>query len=153
MTQRLQVYETDQVRVTFDPKVCAHSGACLRRLPQVFDISRRDWIDPSKASSQEVMHAVAKCPSGALRALLVTSVHRTLPDVPLPTPVAAPEVDPVTITVRKNASLLIEGPYRVVGADGTVLREGEKCSLCRCGLSKTQPFCDQSHKAGGWESS
>jgi uncharacterized Fe-S cluster protein YjdI len=152
MTQRLQVYETDQIRVTFDPKVCIHSGACLKRLPAVFDISRRDWIDPSKASSQEVMHAVAKCPSGALRASLVTSVHHVLPDVPLPTPVSEPEAPPVRITARRNASLLIEGSFKVMDADGNVLREGERCSLCRCGHSKNKPFCDASHKECGWKS-
>jgi uncharacterized Fe-S cluster protein YjdI/CDGSH-type Zn-finger protein len=153
MTQRLQVYETDQIRVTFDPKVCLHSGACMKALPAVFDVSRRDWIDPSKASSQEVMQAIAKCPSGALRSALVTSVHKTLPDAPMPTVVATSETDPVLVTVRTNASLLVEGPFKVIDADGTVLREGVKCSLCRCGHSKNQPFCDSSHKAVGWQSS
>ena len=152
MTQRLQVYETDQVRVAFDPKVCVHSGTCLKRLPAVFDTSHRDWIDPSKASSQEVMQAVAACPSGALRASLVTSVHRVLPDVPLPHPVATATATPVCVTVRPNGSLLVEGPFRVVDPDGNVIREGEKCGLCRCGHSKNKPFCDGSHKVQGWKS-
>lgn len=153
MAQRLQVYETDQIRVTFDPQVCIHSGACLKRLPAVFDISRRAWIDPSKASAQDVMHAIAGCPSGALRSQLVTSVHRVLPDAPMPTPVAEPEPSMVRITARPNTSLLIEGPFRVVDADGTVLREGERCSLCRCGHSSTKPFCDgKGHRESGWRS-
>jgi uncharacterized Fe-S cluster protein YjdI len=77
--RRLQVYQTDQVRVTFDPNVCVHSGVCLRTLPTVFDVRVKRWIQPDKASADAVMAAVAKCPSGALKSQLVTSV---LPSIP-----------------------------------------------------------------------
>jgi uncharacterized Fe-S cluster protein YjdI len=72
--RRLQVYQTDQVRVTFDPSVCIHSGVCLRTLPAVFDVQVKRWIQPDKASADAVMAAVARCPSGALQSQLVTSV-------------------------------------------------------------------------------
>lgn len=72
--RRLQVYQNDQVRVTFDPNVCIHSGVCLRTLPAVFDVRVKRWIQPDKASAEAVMSAVAKCPSGALQSQLVTSV-------------------------------------------------------------------------------
>jgi uncharacterized Fe-S cluster protein YjdI len=71
----LQVYETPNVRVTFDPNVCMHSGVCLRTLPAVFDVSRPRWVRPELAAPTEVLSAVAKCPSGALKAQLVTGVH------------------------------------------------------------------------------
>lgn len=73
--RRLQVYETDQIRVTFDPTVCQHSGVCLRTLPGVFDVGRHRWIEPDKAGALDVMAAVAKCPSGALQSYLITSVR------------------------------------------------------------------------------
>ena len=72
--RRLQVYETDQVRVTFDPNICIHSGVCLRTLPAVFDVRVQRWVQPDKASPTAVMAAVARCPSGALQSQLVTSV-------------------------------------------------------------------------------
>ena len=73
--RRLQVYQTDQVRVTFDPNICMHSGVCLRTLPAVFDVGNsKRWIQPEKASATAVMAAVARCPSGALQSQLVTSV-------------------------------------------------------------------------------
>jgi uncharacterized Fe-S cluster protein YjdI len=72
--RRLQVYQTDQVRVTFDPNICMHSGVCLRTLPAVFDVRVKRWIQPDKASAADVMAAVARCPSGALQSQLVTSV-------------------------------------------------------------------------------
>lgn len=152
MSKRLQVYETDQVRVTFDPTVCIHSGTCLRTLPAVFDVARKRWIRPELAAPGDVIDAVAKCPSGALKASLVTAVHPALGD-PAPQGAdasAAPEEPVVVITVRDHGSLLVEGRYRVVAPDGTVLREGTKCGLCRCGASKTKPFCDGSHREIGF---
>lgn len=72
--RRLQVYESDQIRVTFDPAVCRHSGVCLRTLPAVFNVRLKRWIQPDQASPDAVIAAVAKCPSGALRSQLVTAV-------------------------------------------------------------------------------
>lgn len=141
--RRLQVYETREVRVTFDPQICVHSGVCLSALPEVFNVSRRRWIDPGKASPSEVIAAVARCPSGALQATLVTAVHPAASQAAA-APVAKQPA--VTVTVRDKASLLIEGPFKVVDANGTVLREGVKCTLCRCGHSASKPFCDGSHQ-------
>jgi uncharacterized Fe-S cluster protein YjdI len=72
---RLQTYESKEVRVTFDPAVCIHSRVCLRSLPVVFDVTKKRWVHPENASASEVLDAVSKCPSGALQAYLVTSVH------------------------------------------------------------------------------
>ena len=72
--RRLQVFETDQIRVTFDPNVCIYSGVCLRTLPVVFDARQQRWIQPENATADAVIATVARCPSGALRAELVTAV-------------------------------------------------------------------------------
>jgi uncharacterized Fe-S cluster protein YjdI len=70
MPERRQVYETPEITVTFDPKVCIHSGACVRGLPAVFDVSRKRWVRPELASAAEVAAQVARCPSGALQCRL-----------------------------------------------------------------------------------
>ena len=67
MPKRLQVYETPDITVTFAPDVCIHSGNCVRGLPLVFDVSRKDWVRPALASAAEVAAQVARCPSGALQ--------------------------------------------------------------------------------------
>ena len=56
------------------------------------------------------------------------------------------------ITVRANGPYKIEGPVRVVDAEGNefVLPEGSAIALCRCGHSSTKPFCDKSHKRVGF---
>lgn len=54
------------------------------------------------------------------------------------------------IKVRANGPYKISGDFRLVDADGNEIDTGphEKNGtivLCRCGHSKTKPFCDQSH--------
>jgi uncharacterized Fe-S cluster protein YjdI len=67
MSKRLQSYETDEIVVTFDPKVSIHSGVCVRGLPLVFDVRRKRWVQPEHAPAADVAAQVARCPSGALQ--------------------------------------------------------------------------------------
>jgi len=70
MPARLQVYDTPEITVTFDPDVCIHSGVCVRGLPAVFDVRRKHWVRPELASAEAVAAQVARCPSGALQCQL-----------------------------------------------------------------------------------
>ena len=67
MTKRLQLYETDEIIVSFDPNICIHSGVCIRGLPEVFDVKRKHWIRPELATAEEVAEQIKRCPSGALQ--------------------------------------------------------------------------------------
>ncbi|HJR34683.1 MAG TPA: (4Fe-4S)-binding protein [Gemmatimonadales bacterium] len=67
MSSRLQVYETPEITVTFDPTLCSHSGNCVRGLPAVFDVGRRRWVRPEAATADQVAAQIARCPSGALK--------------------------------------------------------------------------------------
>jgi CDGSH iron-sulfur domain-containing protein 3 len=63
-------------------------------------------------------------------------------------------VDIVEIKVRENGPYRVSGPVRLIDADGNefVLPEdGRPLALCRCGKSKTKPFCDKSHREFGFE--
>ena len=54
----------------------------------------------------------------------------------------------VTIKVRTNGPYKVEGPVKVIDADGTEfeLPRGKSVVLCRCGHSANKPFCDKSHR-------
>ena len=54
----------------------------------------------------------------------------------------------ITIKVRQNGSLLIEGEeVKLVDWTGAEYIVPKKpFALCRCGASKEKPFCDGSHK-------
>jgi putative methionine-R-sulfoxide reductase with GAF domain/uncharacterized Fe-S cluster protein YjdI len=67
MTKKLQVYETPEITVSFDPNMCKHTGVCLRTLPPVFDIRRSRWIRVEAEAPDQVAAAIQKCPSGALQ--------------------------------------------------------------------------------------
>jgi len=140
MSKRLQVYHTDELVVTFDPNVCAHSGVCLATLPGVFDVSRQRWIDLGQGTTDQVVATVAKCPSGALKSVRAGQATPTVA-------VAAT----VTITALPNASLRVLGPVEVIRENGEKVVK-EKCSLCRCGHTKNAPFCDATHKTIGFVS-
>src|SRR5437868_1065403 len=130
-------YATDEIVVEWEPRLCYHSQNCVRSLPQVFDDGRRPWVQVDAASADEVEAAVALCPSGALRTRRIG--------------VAAPKREqPFELRASADGPLLISGGVRVLAADGTVLYEGEKAALCRCGGSSNKPFCDGTHKTNGF---
>ena len=52
----------------------------------------------------------------------------------------------LTITVRKNAMLIVKGPMVIEGAESGSRTTRNKAALCRCGHSGNKPFCDASHK-------
>jgi CDGSH-type Zn-finger protein len=58
----------------------------------------------------------------------------------------------VTIKARRNGPYKVEGPVRVIDADGNEFEIpiGDAIVLCRCGHSQTKPFCDTSHRRVGF---
>lgn len=56
------------LQVTYDPKICIHSGNCVKTLPQVFKVEHGKFvIDTSAAEESKVRATVAACPSHALK--------------------------------------------------------------------------------------
>ena len=53
---------------------------------------------------------------------------------------------PVRVTLRSNGPYKLEGPCEVHHPTAGVLFTGEQTALCRCGQSKTKPFCDGTHR-------
>jgi len=58
----------------------------------------------------------------------------------------------VTIKARANGPYKVEGPVRVIDAEGRefAIPPGESIVLCRCGHSQSKPFCDKSHRRVGF---
>ena len=52
-----------------------------------------------------------------------------------------------TITPYRDGPLVIRGGFRIVDQDGNDIAPGrETVALCRCGKSRTRPFCDGTHQ-------
>jgi CDGSH-type Zn-finger protein len=61
------------------------------------------------------------------------------------------------VEVASVIRVLRDGPYEVVGAPTLTFSDGRLCEtrafyrLCRCGASKSKPFCDDSHLQVGFQ--
>ena len=136
-----RTYETDAIAVHWDSTRCIHTARCIAALPQVFDPARRPWIDVQASGADAVAEAVRRCPTGALRYTRLDGAPQEEPQRPA---VAVPVPD---------GPLLVMGDLRVQGPEGEVITEETRLTLCRCGRSRNQPFCDNSHLAAGFRSS
>jgi CDGSH-type Zn-finger protein len=59
----------------------------------------------------------------------------------------------VEIKVRHCGPYKVTGPIRLIDADGNEYElpdDGKPIALCRCGGSKTKPFCDSTHSEIGF---
>ncbi|GAA2183820.1 hypothetical protein GCM10009785_29050 [Brooklawnia cerclae] len=82
-----KVYYGPLVDVSFDGDVCRHAAECVRGMPEVFNTSKRPWIDPVNADTAEradyLREVIGRCPSGAL----VVEEH------PAPAPASTPSCE------------------------------------------------------------
>ncbi len=61
-----------------------------------------------------------------------------------------PDDRKVTIKFANNGPILVRSLETMTDHDGRVIPTKPSISLCRCGQSRTKPFCDGSHKAAGF---
>lgn len=59
-------YTNGEVTVVWEAGKCIHSGNCVRNNPDVFHPLEKPWIKMDASSSDRIIEAVDKCPSGAL---------------------------------------------------------------------------------------
>ncbi|MDT0268687.1 (4Fe-4S)-binding protein [Streptomyces sp. DSM 44915] len=62
-----KAYQGQGITVTFEAGRCQHAAECVHGLPEVFDITKRPWIQPDAATPDRLAEVVRRCPSGALR--------------------------------------------------------------------------------------
>ncbi len=139
MSDAVRRYLSPQIVVSYEAHRCIHAAACIRGQPAVFDTARRPWILPSAASADAIAAVIQECPSGAL--------HFTRTDG------GASEADPEenTIVPMPHGPLHVRGRVDLRAADGSSIVEDVRLTLCRCGKSRNKPFCDNSHRAEGFD--
>lgn len=125
------------IDVFYEAKRCLHFAECVRGLPEVFDPSQRPWIRADNAEAERLAEVIRRCPSGALH-YASEAVAPERPDQPT-------SVEPVP-----------DGPLNLRGDLALQTPAGElretRASLCRCGLTANQPFCDHECERSGWRS-
>ncbi|MES9834539.1 MAG: CDGSH iron-sulfur domain-containing protein [Candidatus Thiodiazotropha sp. DIVDIV] len=127
-------FKGTEVEVEWDERLCIHIGECGYSKGDLFIAGRDPWCQPDLSSLREVKEIVERCPSGAL-------VYRTKDG----------EVTE-SATSENVVTVSYQGPYFLIGdlaiEDSPTDMPGIRfrAALCRCGLSKNKPFCDNSHE-------
>lgn len=67
-----KTYENKQILVFWNPDLCQHAQECIKGNSDVFDVTRRPWVDVNAAPSHEIAEIIDRCPSGALLYELIT---------------------------------------------------------------------------------
>lgn len=120
--------------VRFDGSRCIHARRCVMGAPAAFKANvEGPWIDPDAAGVEALMRVALACPSGAITVERRDGGPQE----------AAPAAN--IVTVRENGPLAFHAELEIAGR-GRMFR----ATLCRCGLSKNKPFCDNSHIEGGF---
>lgn len=130
-------YRGQKIEIDFDGRRCIHSRTCVLSRPEVFvPNAEGPWIHPDAAPVDAVVEIAHGCPSGAIR-------YQRLDGGPQ-------EEAPVVNVVRIRE----DGPY-AFHADLTIggKPDGYRRTLCRCGASRSKPYCDGSHKEAGFAAS
>jgi uncharacterized Fe-S cluster protein YjdI len=155
-------YTNGEITVYWKPDACVHASYCYRELIEVFDPSKRPWVDMFGATTSQIIEVVDMCPTEALawkwndeeknkeidpkhlnhinfrRPELIGSVNE------------APEEKHITAKVMPDGPLVISGSF-TLNYDGHSKDVNESLiSLCRCGASNHMPFCDGAHRKTGF---
>jgi uncharacterized Fe-S cluster protein YjdI len=155
-------YTNGEITVYWKPAACVHASYCYRELIEVFDPSRRPWVDMKGAPTDKIIETVNLCPTEALawkwnneeknidiggdqsnhvifrRPELMQSVQ------------PADEGTPVSVKVMTDGPIVIKGNFTLVNGDNSKEIKESIISICRCGESDLQPFCDGRHRKIGF---
>jgi uncharacterized Fe-S cluster protein YjdI len=140
MEDVVKKYTNGEVTIVWKPSACVHSTICFANLPTVFSPSKRPWVNAAGASTERIIEVVRRCPSGALTFHMNREAENTGETK------KTEEKDAETkVQVMKNGPLLVFGSILVKDSEGNEMKKSNVTSFCRCGLSKTNPYCDGSH--------
>lgn len=135
MSKRIQEYEGQKIRLTFEGAKCIHSRRCVTGLPDVFQANvKGPWIKPDNAHPDELAALALACPSGAVKFERKDGGANE----------AAPKRN--VIQLSENGPLLFRADLEI--NDEPV---GYRVTLCRCGHSQNKPYCDGAHHQAGFK--
>ncbi len=169
---RNRQYTNEEITVFWVPSKCIHATTCFRELIEVFNPGRRPWVNMEGASTRRISEVVNKCPTQAIvwkyNKDLTEDEHanqrqlgkdeenpETLSDTvvkepPKETVAKGTRVRPTNVRIMKDGPIVVEGQFTIIGADDRELKPTMMTSFCRCGSSRSMPYCDGTHRKIGF---
>jgi CDGSH-type Zn-finger protein len=135
--ETVEAVEGRDMVLLYEGQRCIHSRFCVTGAPKTFLANvQGPWLHPDETAVDRLVEIAHACPSGAIK-------YRRKDGKP-------DEVPPLVnlAGIREN------GPY-AIRAEVYIDDEpaGYRLTLCRCGASKSKPFCDGSHAKIGFTAS
>ena len=129
-----EVQEGEAVNLLDDPSLCVGARFC--------DVGATAWSyaqnSGDKKNLEMAIEETCKCPSGRL-----TLMERDGTQIE---PKLAPKISAVQDPVNNcRGPLWVQGGIKIEGANGEEYETRNRVTLCRCGESANQPYCDGSH--------
>lgn len=152
-------YSNEEITVYWKPAACIHASYCYRELLSVFDPVRRPWINMNGAPTEKITETVDLCPTEALtwkwnddeKNNTVGKEHTNhikfrRPELIDKKGKLVQRENTVTVDIMNDGPVVITGNFTLKYKGNTKEIRKSLISLCRCGKSDNQPFCDGSHK-------
>ena len=154
---RNRQYTNGEITVFWIPSKCIHATTCFRELIEVFNPGRRPWVNMEGAPTRRISEVVNKCPTQAI----IWKYNKDLSpeEQEAQWQGVSDEENPRTLSgssqqakirVMKDGPIVVEGHYSVIGSDNQELQSTVMTSFCRCGASRSMPYCDGTHRKIGF---
>jgi len=155
-------YRNNEITVYWKPSACVHASYCYRELIEVFDPSRRPWVDMDGASTDKIIEVVNLCPTEALAWKWnddkknesidrdqLNHINFRRPEL-INNEETDQEENPVSVKVMVDGPIILKGSF-TLNYDGKQKEVNDSIvSICRCGASDHMPFCDGRHRKVGF---
>lgn len=155
-------YRNKDITVYWKPSACIHASYCYRELIEVFDPSRRPWIDLNESTTERIIEVVNLCPTEALSwkwnddekneyvgSDQLNHIRFRRPELENE-PEHPNEPEPVSVKVMVDGPIVLKGTF-TLNYDGIKKEVNDSLvSICRCGVSDHMPFCDGKHRKIGF---
>lgn len=155
-------YRNKEITVYWKPSACIHASYCYRELIEVFDPSRRPWVDMNGSTTDKIIEVVNLCPTEALawkwnddeknNSVGTDQLNHINFRRPELMNITEPDKEEQSVSVK----IMVDGPIVLKGSF-TLAYDGNKkevqeslISICRCGASDHMPFCDGRHRKIGF---
>lgn len=155
-------YRNKDITVYWKPSACIHASYCYRELIEVFDPSRRPWIDLNESTTERIIEVVNMCPTEALawkwndeeknqsvEKDQTNHINFRRPELMNETE-APHEQEQVSFKIMVDGPIILKGSFTLINEGKEKEVRDSLVSICRCGESDHMPYCDGRHRITGF---